>query len=300
MMPVTKSGRLHSLPVTAVTTTVTTVTSESSRMNEVVGSPLTETPSSPAVQNDQSSVSSVAEARDVQPTLSSNAGARDVQSTFSSIAGSGAGARYVQPTVFSIAGAEFSYYSKMTPSSGLHAGDHVGITASSQPRFGQLQLTPSVNPTLPSASLAEMFPSREINLENPARAPGYNRPQIRNDRNSHENPTIDNNWSQTPYIPDYIYPNVNLPAVTTTGRSNPDSFKPFIKVPVFNWRGKWNTFISQFEVFAENLCWSESQKRQHLLAALTGDAADFVFDLEPESCTSYMNWSITWVLDLKK
>ena len=80
-----------------------------------------------------------------------------------------------------------------------------------------------------------MFSSREINLENPARAPGYNWPQIRNDRNSHENPTIDNYWSQTPYIPDYIYPNVNLPAVTTTGRSNPDSFKPFIKVPVFNY-----------------------------------------------------------------
>ena len=167
---------------------------------------------------------------------------------------------------------------------GLHASDHVGITASSQRRFGQLQPTPSVNPTVPSASLVEMLPSREINLENPARAPGYNQPQTRNDKNSHENPNIDNFWCQTPYIPDYIYPNVDLPAVTTAGRSNHDSFKPSIKVPVFNGRGKWNTLINQFEVFAEQLCRSESQKRQHLLAALTGDAADLVFDLEPNCC----------------
>ena len=265
-MPATRSGCLHSLPVTAVTTTVIAFTSESLRMNQVVGSHLLYL---------WSKMTSHRFLPSPEPDMFSRLFLPSPEHEMSS-------QLFVPLPVL-----KFLTIQRCHHPLGLHASDHVGITALSQPRLGQLQVTPSVNPTVPSASSAEMFPSREINLENLDRAPGYNQPQTRNNKNSHENPTIDNYWSQTPHIPDYIYPNVDLPAVTTDGRSNHESFKPSIKIPVFNGRGKWNTFSSQSEVFAEQLCRSESQKRQHLLAALTGDAADLVFDLEPNCCISY-------------
>ena len=54
-----------------------------------------------------------------------------------------------------------------------------------------------------------------------------------------------------------------------------------------NGKGRWNTFINQFENVAVGQLWSENERRRHLLSCLSGDAADFVFELEPESLNNY-------------
>ena len=65
------------------------------------------------------------------------------------------------------------------------------------------------------------------------------------------------------------------------------SSRPTIKLPVFNGKGRWNTFINQFENVAVGQLWSEKERRRHMLSCLSGDAADFVFELEPESLNNY-------------
>lgn len=74
---------------------------------------------------------------------------------------------------------------------------------------------------------------------------------------------------------------------------NPSQFsshshnRPTLKLPQFNGKGRWNTFINQFENIAVGQLWTEFDRRRHLLSCLSGDAADFVFDLEPESLNDY-------------
>jgi hypothetical protein len=51
-----------------------------------------------------------------------------------------------------------------------------------------------------------------------------------------------------------------------------------LNLPKYDGRTRWKTFINQFEAITRD--WSEDQKLYHLLTCLSGDAADFVFELE--------------------
>lgn len=54
-----------------------------------------------------------------------------------------------------------------------------------------------------------------------------------------------------------------------------------LNLPQFNGKGKWTTFIRQFEVITVD--WHEEERLRYLLMSLQGDAADFAFDLD--GCT---------------
>ena len=60
-----------------------------------------------------------------------------------------------------------------------------------------------------------------------------------------------------------------------------------LRLPSFNGKGKWSTFIRQFESLAANGKWDENEKLGHLWAALSDDAADYAFELEPEILDNY-------------
>ena len=232
MMPVTRSGRLHSMPPTSVTTTVSTSAAHTPMMTAATVS------SSSAVQH------SLPEETTGQ------------QSAASGIL------------------ADATYLSTTSRSPILQAGDHQHILTLAKPRFQTPQLTPTTRQATVGFSASEQpLTQNENNARNYNSIPAYSRLQ-------HERYDYSSRHNFAPQVQDTNWARGNF-------ANQHDTFKPSIKVPAFSWKGKWNTFISQFEVFAENLHWSESQKRQHLLAALIGDAADFAFELEPESRSSY-------------
>lgn len=51
-----------------------------------------------------------------------------------------------------------------------------------------------------------------------------------------------------------------------------------LSLPKFDGRSRWKTFINQFEAITTT--WPEEEKLYHLLASLSGDAADFTFELQ--------------------
>jgi len=61
------------------------------------------------------------------------------------------------------------------------------------------------------------------------------------------------------------------------------SFK--MTLPTYDGKSKWQTFIRQFEAMTFN--WSANKKLQHLLASVRGEAAEFVFDLDPDVIAEY-------------
>ena len=92
-------------------------------------------------------------------------------------------------------------------------------------------------------------------------------------------------WLPTENFPQYSGMNSSRPNYPQYSGVN--SSRPTIKLPVFNGKGRWNTLINQFENVAVGQLWSEKERRRHLLSCLSGDAADFVFELEPESLNNY-------------
>ena len=51
-----------------------------------------------------------------------------------------------------------------------------------------------------------------------------------------------------------------------------------LNLPKFNGKTRWRTFINQFEAITED--WPTHQKLYHMLASLTGEAADYAFELD--------------------
>ena len=64
---------------------------------------------------------------------------------------------------------------------------------------------------------------------------------------------------------------------------NRRSFK--LNLPQYNGKGKWMTFIRQFEAITTG--WSIGDRLSHLMASLTGEAAEFAFDLEETVLSDY-------------
>ena len=60
-----------------------------------------------------------------------------------------------------------------------------------------------------------------------------------------------------------------------------------LKIPSFDGKGKWTTFIRQFEAIALNCRWSLEEKLGNLLASLIGEAAEFTFELDEEILKNY-------------
>ena len=60
-----------------------------------------------------------------------------------------------------------------------------------------------------------------------------------------------------------------------------------MKVPTFDGRGKWNTFVKQFDAVSRTCQWSNNEKLNNLLVSLTGEAADFAFGLDDEILEDY-------------
>ncbi len=68
-----------------------------------------------------------------------------------------------------------------------------------------------------------------------------------------------------------------------------------MSLPGFNGKGKWITFHCQFEAIAGNQGWNNDERLTYLLASISGDAADFVFELSPEVIEDY--WLLVDELD---
>lgn len=60
-----------------------------------------------------------------------------------------------------------------------------------------------------------------------------------------------------------------------------------MRIPLYDGKSKWVTFIRQFEAIAFKSAWSEDAKLAQLLASLSGLAADYAFQLEPEDLEDY-------------
>ena len=65
------------------------------------------------------------------------------------------------------------------------------------------------------------------------------------------------------------------------------SRQPPIKMPVFNGKMEWETWIAQFEAIAERRGWSENEKLDQLLPRLEGLAAQFVFTQLPPKVVNH-------------
>ncbi len=61
------------------------------------------------------------------------------------------------------------------------------------------------------------------------------------------------------------------------------SFK--LHLPSFNGKGKWQTFVRQFESITYG--WTEADKLHHLMVCLSDDAADYVFELDQTILDNY-------------
>lgn len=84
------------------------------------------------------------------------------------------------------------------------------------------------------------------------------------------------------------HPPPPVAAERSTSSTSRVSHSVRLRLPSFSGKGKWETFIRQFEALAANGRWSEDEKLGHLWAALSDDAADYAFELEPEILESYV------------
>ncbi len=71
------------------------------------------------------------------------------------------------------------------------------------------------------------------------------------------------------------------------------SFK--MGLPQFNGKCKWINFHRQFEANVGNQGWNNDERRNHLLVSISGDTADFVFELSHEVREDY--WLLVDELD---
>ena len=60
-----------------------------------------------------------------------------------------------------------------------------------------------------------------------------------------------------------------------------------MSLPQFNGKTKWQTFLRQFEAIARSCGWDEEEKLNYLTASLTGDAAEFAFELPLDVIEDY-------------
>ena len=92
-------------------------------------------------------------------------------------------------------------------------------------------------------------------------------------------------WLPTENFPQYLGMNSSCPNYPQYSGVN--SSCPTVKLPAFSGKGWWNTFINQFENVAVGQLWSEKGRRHGFLSCLSGDATDFVCELELESLNNY-------------
>ena len=60
-----------------------------------------------------------------------------------------------------------------------------------------------------------------------------------------------------------------------------------VSTPLFNGKGRWGTFIKQFQAIAQNAQWSQEEKFHYLLVSLKDEAAEYAFDLESDILEDY-------------
>ncbi|CAC5382358.1 unnamed protein product [Mytilus coruscus] len=67
-----------------------------------------------------------------------------------------------------------------------------------------------------------------------------------------------------------------------------DEFISKSRLPYFNGKGDWKTFMVQFQIIAEHNNWSQRQQTVEMLLVLKDEALTFVTELAPEVRTSFM------------
>ena len=60
-----------------------------------------------------------------------------------------------------------------------------------------------------------------------------------------------------------------------------------VSTPIFTGKGRWTTFIKQFQAIAMTAHWTEQEKLHYLLVSLKQEAAEYAFDLEDEILEDY-------------
>ena len=78
---------------------------------------------------------------------------------------------------------------------------------------------------------------------------------------------------------------VGLPAGMGNGLGMPSNYQ--VATPLFNGKGRWSTFIKQFQAIAQNARWSMEQKLHFLLVSLKDEAAEYAFDLRAGILADY-------------
>ncbi|VDI55877.1 Hypothetical predicted protein [Mytilus galloprovincialis] len=72
----------------------------------------------------------------------------------------------------------------------------------------------------------------------------------------------------------------------TESFASQDSYKS--RLPFFNGKGDWKTFMVQFQIIAERNNWSPRQQTEEILLVLKDEALTFATELAPEVRTSFM------------
>ena len=65
----------------------------------------------------------------------------------------------------------------------------------------------------------------------------------------------------------------------------PSSYQ--VSTPVFTGKGRWTTFIKQFQSIGMTVHWTEQEKLHYLLVSLKEEAAKYAFNLEDDILEDY-------------
>ena len=65
----------------------------------------------------------------------------------------------------------------------------------------------------------------------------------------------------------------------------PSSYQ--VSTPIFTGKGRWTTFIKQFQAIGITAHWTEQEKLHYLLVSLKEEAAEYAFDLEDDILEDY-------------
>ncbi|VDI32869.1 Hypothetical predicted protein [Mytilus galloprovincialis] len=96
-------------------------------------------------------------------------------------------------------------------------------------------------------------------------------------------------WNQqnSTYYPDTRFSETAYPMRNRTESfASQDSYKS--RLPFFNGKGDWKTFMVQFQIIAERNNWSPRQQTEEILLVLKDEALTFATELAPEVRTSFM------------
>jgi hypothetical protein len=85
---------------------------------------------------------------------------------------------------------------------------------------------------------------------------------------------------------DYVPAPVNMAAYPMVAPNHMGSHYQ-VSTPIFNGKGRWTTFIRQFEAIALTAHWNQEEKLHYLLVSLKEEAAEYAFDLEDEILGDY-------------